>query len=59
MQKENTQEETMLESDPIIVKDYTKADRLMKSEAARARRKNLKETLETKKRQRKNDHFVC
>jgi hypothetical protein len=48
MQKENTQEETMLESDPIIVKDYTKADRLMKSEAARARRKNLKETLETK-----------
>jgi hypothetical protein len=46
MQKEHMQEETVVEE--IVVKDTKKADRIMRSEAARARRKALKETLETK-----------
>jgi hypothetical protein len=46
MQKEHMQEETVVEE--IVVKDTKKADRIMRSEAARARRKALKETIETK-----------
>lgn len=46
MQEDNMQEETV--EAEILVKDNTKANRLMKSEAARARRKMIKETLETK-----------
>ena len=47
MQEENMQEETAHEE--IVVKDVPKkADRMMKSEAARSRRKSLKETLEIK-----------
>ena len=51
MQEQNMQEEPVHEEivhEEIVVKDYKKADRLMKSEAARARRKSIKETLETK-----------
>ena len=46
MQEEHMQEETIVEG--IVVKDTKKADRMMRSEAARVRRKSLKETLETK-----------
>jgi len=46
MQEQNMQEETV--KDEIVVKDYKKADRMMRSEAARAKRKSLKETLEKK-----------
>lgn len=46
MQEEHMQEETIVEE--IVVKDAKKADRIMRSEAARARRKALKETIETK-----------
>lgn len=46
MQAQNMQEETVHEEIPV--KDYKKADRMLKSEAARARRKSIKETIETK-----------
>ena len=46
MQEQNMQEETVHEEIPV--KDYKKADRMLKSEAARARRKSIKETIETK-----------
>ena len=46
MQEQNMQEETV--KDEIVVKDYKKADRMMRSEAARAKRKSLKETVEKK-----------
>lgn len=45
MQEEHMQEETQAE---IVVKNTKKADRIMRSEAARSRRKSLKETIETK-----------
>lgn len=46
MQAQNMQEETVHEEIPV--KDYKKADRMLRSEAARARRKSIKETIETK-----------
>ena len=46
MQEENMQEETVQVE--ILAKDLKKSDRMLKSEAARTRRKLIKETLETK-----------
>lgn len=48
MQQAIIQEEVINEPDPIEIKDMKKADRMLRSEAARHRRKELKMVREMK-----------